>query len=32
MAHLLGIKDLTLYDLYNAKLIHLDLWFLKEPL
>lgn len=32
MVHLLGINDLTLYDLYNAKFIHLDLQFLKESL
>jgi len=32
MVHLLGIKQLILYDLHNAKFIHLDLQFLKEPL
>lgn len=29
---LLGIKDLTLYDLYLTKFINLDLQFLEEPL
>lgn len=30
--HLLGIKDLALYDLYLTKFINLDLQFLEEPL